>query len=74
MPNPVTNEAFTEVLHRPLVLPKVLAFGLKLLLGEMSDIVLGSQRVSAEKVLREGFAFEYPTLRAALESFYGEKV
>ena len=77
-PNPVTNEAFTEVLaevlHRPLVLPKVPAFGLKLLMGEMSEIVLGSQRVSAEKVLREGFAFEYPTLRAALESFYGEKV
>ena len=77
-PNPVTNEAFTEVLaevlHRPLVLPKVPAFGLKLLMGEMSDIVLGSQRVSAEKVLREGFTFEYPTLRAALESFYGEKV
>jgi uncharacterized protein (TIGR01777 family) len=76
-PNPVTNEAFTEilaeVLHRRLVLPKVPAFGLKLLMGEMSEIVLGSQRVSAEKVLREGFTFEYPTLRAALETFYGEK-
>ena len=77
-PNPVTNEAFTEilaeVLHRRLVLPKVPAFGLKLLMGEMSEIVLGSQRVSAEKVLRQGFTFEYPTLRAALETFYGEKV
>ena len=77
-PTPVTNEAFTEilaeVLHRPLLLPKVPAFGLKLLMGEMSEIVLGSQRVSAEKVLGAGFAFEYPTLRAALESFYGEKV
>lgn len=77
-PNPVTNEAFTEVLaevlHRPLLLPKVPAFGLKLLMGEMSEIVLASQRVSAEKVLGAGFTFEYPTLRAALESFYGEKV
>ena len=77
-PNPVTNVAFTEVLadvlHRRLLLPKVPAFGLKLLMGEMSDIVLGSQRVSAEKVLREGFIFEYPTLRAALATFYGEKV
>ncbi len=76
-PNPVTNEAFTEilaeVLHRPLVLPKVPAFGLKLLMGEMSDIVLASQRVSAEKVLATGFEFEYPTLRAALEAFYGAK-
>jgi uncharacterized protein (TIGR01777 family) len=73
-PNPVTNQEFTEtlaqVMHRPLVLPKVPAFGLKLAMGEMSEIVLGSQRVSADKVLSQGFQFEYPELRAALESFY----
>ncbi|TVT39111.1 TIGR01777 family protein [Hymenobacter setariae] len=73
-PNPVTNQEFTEtlaqVMHRPLVLPKVPAFGLKLAMGEMSEIVLGSQRVSADKVLSQGFQFEYPLLKAALESFY----
>ncbi|MGI4740025.1 MAG: TIGR01777 family oxidoreductase [Janthinobacterium lividum] len=73
-PHPVTNQEFTEtlaqVMHRPLVLPKVPAFGLKLAMGEMSEIVLGSQRVSADKVLSQGFQFEYPVLREALESFY----
>ncbi|MBJ6142638.1 TIGR01777 family oxidoreductase [Hymenobacter sp. BT559] len=73
-PNPVTNQEFTEtlaqVMHRPLVLPKVPAFGLKLAMGEMSEIVLGSQRVSADKVLSQGFQFEYTHLKAALESFY----
>ncbi|MDO7876550.1 TIGR01777 family oxidoreductase [Hymenobacter sp. ASUV-10] len=73
-PNPVTNADFTkvlaEVLHRPLLLPKVPAFGLKLALGEMSDIVLASQRVSAAKVLARGFRFEFPELSGALESFY----
>ena len=73
-PHPVTNQEFTEILaqvmHRPLVLPKVPAFGLKLAMGEMSEIVLGSQRVSAGKVLNQGFQFEYATLRKALESFY----
>ena len=39
-------------------------------MGEMSEIVLGSQRVSADKVLSQGFQFEYPVLKAALESFY----
>ncbi|QIX60796.1 TIGR01777 family protein [Hymenobacter sp. BT18] len=77
-PNPVTNQTFTEtlaeVLHRPLVLPKVPEFGLKLMMGEMSEIVLSSQRVSAEKVLRAGFVFEYPQLKPALESFYGEEL
>lgn len=75
-PTPVTNKEFTEtlasVLHRPLVLPKVPEFGLKLVMGEMSEIVLASQRVSAEKTLKQGFRFEFPTLQAALESFYGE--
>ncbi|MGI4871566.1 MAG: TIGR01777 family oxidoreductase [Janthinobacterium lividum] len=73
-PHPVNNQEFTEtlaqVMHRPLLLPKVPAFGLKLAMGEMSEIVLGSQRVSADKVLSQGFTFEYPTLREALESFY----
>ncbi|UYZ63191.1 TIGR01777 family oxidoreductase [Hymenobacter weizhouensis] len=76
-PHPVTNKEFTEtlaeVLHRPLVLPKVPEFGLKLVMGEMSEIVLASQRVSADKVLRQGFTFEYPHLKAALESFYAER-
>lgn len=76
-PTPVTNKEFTEtladVLHRPLVLPKVPEFGLKLVMGEMSEIVLASQRVSAAKTLQQGFKFEYPALRTALQSFYGEE-
>jgi uncharacterized protein (TIGR01777 family) len=76
-PHPVTNREFTktlaDVLHRPLVLPKVPEFALNLMMGEMSEIVLASQRVSAEKVLRQGFTFEYPYLKPALESFYGEQ-
>ncbi|MCC3152875.1 TIGR01777 family oxidoreductase [Hymenobacter sp. BT770] len=77
-PAPVTNQQFTEtlaqVLHRRLVLPKVPAFGLKLALGEMSEIVLASQRVSADKVLAQGFTYEYPELRGALDALYGETV
>lgn len=76
-PNPVTNERFTEVLaevlHRPLLLPKVPAFGLKLALGEMSEIILASQNVSAAKVLAQGFKFEFPTLKEALENVYGNE-
>jgi uncharacterized protein (TIGR01777 family) len=76
-PYPATNQAFTEVLadvlHRPLILPKVPAFGLKLAMGEMSEIVLASQNVSAGKVLAQGFTFEYPQLRGALEALYGKE-
>jgi uncharacterized protein len=73
-PHPVTNKEFTEAvakaIHRPLVLPKVPSFALNLMLGEMSDVVLTGQRVSANKVLQTGFTFEYNYLEEALESIY----
>lgn len=73
-PHPVTNEKFTkelaEVMHKPLVLPKVPAFAINLMMGEMSEVVLASQRVSANKIMQTGFTFEYNYLEEALESFY----
>ncbi|MBC3542046.1 TIGR01777 family oxidoreductase [Rufibacter sediminis] len=73
-PNPATNEQLTrnlaKVMQRPMVFPNVPAFGLKLMLGEMSEIVLNSSRVSATKVLQTGFTFEYNELQEALESLY----
>ncbi|TXK47130.1 TIGR01777 family protein [Pontibacter qinzhouensis] len=76
-PHPVTNSEFTkqlaQVMHRPLVLPKVPAFALNLLLGEMSGVILGGQRVSANKVLQTGFTFEYSQLPEALKSFFSKE-
>ncbi|MFC5271555.1 TIGR01777 family oxidoreductase [Adhaeribacter terreus] len=76
-PNPVTNEEFTkalaEVMHRPLIVPKIPAFGVKLVLGEMSEVVLGGSRVSSAKVLHTGFTFEYNSVEEALESFYHQE-
>ena len=73
-PNPVTNEELTkalaEVMHKPLTGLKVPAFGLKMVLGEMSEVVLEGQRVSCDKILKQGFTFEYNTIYEALESFY----
>ncbi|WP_187263215.1 TIGR01777 family oxidoreductase [Pontibacter beigongshangensis] len=77
-PHPVTNSQFTKELasamHRPLVLPKVPAFAVSLMLGEMSEVVLGGQRVSANKVLQTGFTFEYSQLGDALNSFFAKEV
>jgi uncharacterized protein len=70
-PHPVTNEEFTErlaiALHRPAILP-VPAFALKLALGEMSEMVLASQRVLPTVAKSAGFRFQYPELRDALEN------
>jgi hypothetical protein len=69
-PNPVNNKELTECiakrLERPLILPKVPAFVLKLMLGEMATIVLGSQLVSSKKMLSTGFQFNYAQLKPAI--------
>jgi uncharacterized protein len=68
-PNPVTNAAFTRelgtALHRPTIFP-VPAFALKILFGEMSQILLGGQRVIPQAALRAGFHFRFPDLSDAL--------
>ncbi|MDD5411530.1 MAG: TIGR01777 family oxidoreductase [Methylobacter sp.] len=68
-PNPVTNAEFTRILaqclKRPALLP-VPAWLLKILLGEMSQLILGSQRVMPERLLAQGFRFQYDDLAAAL--------
>ncbi|MFB9865121.1 TIGR01777 family protein [Rufibacter immobilis] len=73
-PHPASNEELTrtlaKVMHRPMVFPNIPAIGLKLVLGEMSEVVLGGSRVSATKVLQTGFTFEYNHLQEALESLY----
>lgn len=68
-PHPVRNEAFADALgsamHRPAVLPAP-AFALKMMLGEGAAIVLEGQRVLPQRAQAEGYAFEFPTLDAAL--------
>jgi uncharacterized protein (TIGR01777 family) len=67
----VTNKEFIKtigkVLRRPVFLPPVPKFALKLVLGEMSGIVTEGSRVSNEKLLKTGFVFKYKTLTGALE-------
>jgi uncharacterized protein (TIGR01777 family) len=73
-PNPVTNKQLTKAvaaqLHRPLWSPNVPAYALKLLLGEMSTIVLGSSRVLAQKIEEAGFKFKFPLIEGALKDIY----
>lgn len=73
-PHNVTNATLTkklaEVMHKPLFLPKVPEFALKLALGEMASTVLASTKVSTQKVQKSGFKYQYETLEAALEDLY----
>ena len=70
-PNPVKQrelvKAIAKVVNRPLFLPRVPSFMLKLLLGEMSALVLESQRVSSKKLEDIGFNYRYNYLLPVLE-------
>ena len=70
-PNPVRNQqlssAIGTTLNRKLQLP-VPSFSLKLLLGEASMLLTGSQKVIPEQLTNDGFIFRYPDIDAALMS------
>ncbi len=68
-PESVTNAEFSQtlgkVLNRPAFLP-VPAFVLKILLGEMAELLLGGQRVLPVQLEKAGFKFQFKTLEQAL--------
>lgn len=70
-PNPETNKLFTKSvasqLGKPLWLPNVPKFALRLIVGEMSDILVGGNRVSSKKIEEAGFNFQFAALDDALE-------
>ena len=69
-PQPATNSEFTRelarMLRRPAVFP-VPEFALRLLFGEMADVLLTSQRVVPAAAQAAGFRFRFPQLSPALE-------
>ena len=68
-PRPVTNREFTRtlgrVLRKPALMP-VPASLLKIVLGEMSDLLVSGQKVLPQRAQKEGFSFHHTTLGDAL--------
>jgi uncharacterized protein (TIGR01777 family) len=68
-PYPVTNSDFTRALGRALRRPAVCpvpGFALRVLFGEMADVLLASQRVAPGAAEAAGFRFRFPQLAPAL--------
>lgn len=69
-PDPQTNRDFSKTLAKHLqrwLGPSVPSFVLKAIFGEMSQVLLGSQKVVPKKALSLGFQFQFPTLTQAFE-------
>jgi uncharacterized protein (TIGR01777 family) len=73
-PEPVTNTEFSKALGRALRRPAVApvpAIALKLLYGDMSEIVTSGQRAVPARALELGYRYEHPELDEALRSAVG---
>lgn len=75
-PNPVSNREFSIQLAQGLgraLGPPIPAFVLKIIFGEMAQVILASQNVSSSKITKLGFRFQYEKLDQAfneLLSYY----
>lgn len=70
-PQPLTNREFSRVLGRVLRRPSFMpapAFALRLVLGEMSKLLLEGQRALPHRLEEAGYRFRFPSLEAALKN------
>ena len=69
-PTHTTNYELTKtlahLLYKPFWFPRVPAFALRLLLGDMATMLLEGSRVSCQKISDAGYHFQFPKLEAAL--------
>jgi hypothetical protein len=69
-----SNKEFTKsvanVLNKPLWLPNIPEFVLKIMLGEMADMIIKGSKVSSDKIRKAGFVLNYTTLEGALKGIY----
>ena len=70
-PNPVTNAELTKAIakqiDKPLLLPNIPKAVLKMVLGDMHEILFDSQRVCSKRIEKLGFTFQHYNLKSALE-------
>ena len=73
-PHPVTNRQMTKaigkVLDRAVWLPPVPSFVLRVVLGEMTDIVVNGSNISPAKIMKTGFVFRFTQLEEALKDLF----
>ena len=77
-PNPVTNAEFTRALGRTLGRPAIFSvpkFALRIMQGDLSDVVVSSLRMEPERLVESGFEFRHAdidsALRRAVENGHG---
>jgi NAD dependent epimerase/dehydratase family enzyme len=70
-PQHATNKDLTkkiaQILEKPLFMPNIPGFVLKLIFGELANAILEGSRASSKKLQDTGFQFKFPDLEKALK-------
>jgi len=71
-PNPVKNKVFTkafgEAVSKPVILPPAPKFALKIMYGEMSQVLLDSHRAVPSRLEEQNFKFKHEKISEALKA------
>jgi len=71
-PEHITNKEFTltlaKQLKKPIFLPNISSFIIKLIFGSSSVLLLKGSRISSKKIIKKGFKFKYNNLKYALQN------
>jgi uncharacterized protein (TIGR01777 family) len=68
-PRPLTNRQFSRTLGKALRRPSLApapSIALRVILGEMADMLLNGQRAVPQRLLEMGYAFQFPDALGAL--------
>ena len=75
-PNPIRNremmKLLAELTGKRVFIPPVPEFMLRMITGEFASVFVDGQRVIPRKLIQQGFNFNYPDLKRALEMLMGD--
>jgi uncharacterized protein len=71
-PNPISDSVLTKtvakILDKPLFMPNIPRFVMRLILGEMHELLFTDKNISAKKLQNAGFQFQFPEIEQALQN------
>jgi uncharacterized protein len=71
-PNPVSDENLTKtiakILKKPLFMPNIPRFIMKLILGAMHELLFTNKNISSQKIVNQGFVYQFPEIETALKN------
>ena len=71
-PNPISNRELTKKIakyeKKPLFLPNIPQFVMRLFLGEMNELLFTNKNISSQKAIDCGFDFQFPDADSALQN------